>query len=298
MRPFIVQSRKNKLLLENLLKDNAPILFEGIHTCYYLEHPEIQKRFTMVRMHNLEHEYYKGLKKNASLAKKIFFKMEAAKLENYQWILSKCSHILTIKEDDADQLRSLNQNVSVLPASIPDLKGEYGSVGRYALFHGNLSVPENIKAVHWIIETLDSVLDQHFELIIAGKNPGKKLRSYCEKKRVKLIANPNAQQLDKLVRGAQIHVLYTPVPSGVKLKLLACLHSPGHILMNSKMLGNKAFLPFCVLADNPKDYKMHFIGLKNKLLTQDEFETRSVFLHEHFNNAKNCELILKLIEHA
>ena len=50
-RPFIVQSRKNKLLLEQLLQNDAPILFEGIHTTWYLEHPEIKKRMTLVRMH-------------------------------------------------------------------------------------------------------------------------------------------------------------------------------------------------------------------------------------------------------
>ena len=51
-RPFIVQTRKNKKLLDNLLKDDFPILFEGIHTTWFLENSEIQKRTTIVRMHN------------------------------------------------------------------------------------------------------------------------------------------------------------------------------------------------------------------------------------------------------
>ena len=55
-RPFIVQSRKNNRLLQNLLKDDAPILFEGIHTTWCLEHEAIQRRITFVRMHNVEHE--------------------------------------------------------------------------------------------------------------------------------------------------------------------------------------------------------------------------------------------------
>jgi hypothetical protein len=295
-RPFIVQSRKNAKLLENLLKDNHPILFEGIHTTCYLEHPEIQKRTTMVRMHNLEHEYYKGLRKNASWLKKLFFRLEAMKLENYQQILSYCTTVLAIKESDAEAIKKLNPNVRVLPASLPDLEGTFGSVGRYALFHGNLSVPENQKAAYWIMDTLDSILDQHFELVIAGKRPGKKLRVICAKKGVRLVADPSDLEMDRLVCEAQLHVLYSPVDSGVKLKLLACLHSSGHILLNSKMLGNKAFKEFCVVADDPKEYKLHFIGLRNKALTEEAFNERKKFLDTHFNNRKNCQTILELID--
>jgi hypothetical protein len=291
-----VESRKNKQLLINLKKDVAPILFEGIHTCVYLEDPEIQKRFTIVRMHNLEHEYYKGLKKNASFLKKLFFKLEAYKLERYQSILQQAKHILAIKESDATQLLKWNSRVSVLPASIPETNGKYGEVGRYALFHGNLSVPENVQGALWVIDTLDSLIDQNFELIVAGKNPGKKLKAVCEKAGVKLFANPSQDHLDQLIQEAQVHVLYTNVSSGVKLKLLACMHSSGHILLNEKMLGNDAFSEFCVVANTPKDYKMHFIGLQNKVLDRDEFDRRENFLDKHFNNKVNCSMIVKLID--
>jgi hypothetical protein len=296
-RPFIVESRKNKELLANLKKDDAPILLEGIHTCYYLEDQEIQKRLTLVRMHNLEHEYYKGLKKNASFLKKIFFQLESYKLTRYQDILTKAKHILAIKEKDAVILRKLNQAVSVLSASIPEVAGKFSVVGRYALFHGNLSVPENAQAAQWIIETLDSLLDQNFELIIAGKNPGKNLKALCEKSGVKLVANPSEKELDKLIQEAQIHVLYTTVSSGIKLKLLACMQSSGHILLNNKMLGNPAFEEFCVVANSPKDYKIHFIGLQNKVLKKEEFDQRNAFLNTHFNNKTNCSLISNIIEH-
>lgn len=296
MRPFIVQSRKNKALLENLLKDNDPILFEGIHTTWYLEDDRIADRLTMVRMHNLEHEYYKGLKKNAGWWKKLFFRMEAYKLDQYQANLKRAKYLLAIKETDAEALKLYNENVVILPASIPELKGKFATVGRYALFHGNLSVPENDKGAKWIIETLDSVLDQHFELIIAGKKPSKRLKAQCEKAGVKLIANPSDSALDKLIREAQLHVLYSPVSSGIKLKLLACLHSPGQILLNDKMLGSKSLEKFCTVANTPKEFKMHFLGLKNDPLTEEEFNKRAKYLNDNFSNLRNCERILKIIE--
>jgi hypothetical protein len=59
--PFVVNTRNSKALLANLLNDNDPILFEGLHTTAYLQHPEIQKRITVVRAHNVEHNYYRAL---------------------------------------------------------------------------------------------------------------------------------------------------------------------------------------------------------------------------------------------
>ena len=64
--PYIVNTRKSKVLLTNLQKDNHPILFEGLHCCYYLNHPILEKRQKIVRMHNIEWEYYQHL---ASLEK-------------------------------------------------------------------------------------------------------------------------------------------------------------------------------------------------------------------------------------
>jgi len=296
LRPFIVQSRKSKVLLENLLKDQNPILFEGIHTSWYLEDERLKERLTIVRMHNLEHEYYKGLKKNATWFKKQFFRLESWKLKRYQSILSRATHILAIKESDAEFLKAINPNTHLLPASIPEVSGAFGTVGPYALFHGNLSVPENQRSALWIIDTLDSVIDQYFELIVAGKNPSKKLKLACEKAGVKLVANPSNEDLHKLIQEAQMHVLYTPVASGVKLKLLACMKSSGQILLNDKMLGNEALTEFCTIANTPKTYKLHFLGLRNKPLTKEAYMARTTFMDQHFNNRKNCELILKLIK--
>ena len=294
-RPYIVESRRNKQLLINLKADDAPILFEGIHTCVYLEDHEIKKRLTFVRMHNIEHEYYRGLKKNASFFKKLFFRIESWRLEKYHPILKEAKHLLAIKEEDAHQLRHFHPSVAVLPASIPSVEGRFTVVGRYALFHGNLSVPENAKAALWIIETLDSLIDQHFELIVAGKNPGKKLIATCKKAGVKLVPNPSEKQLSDLIQQAQIHVLYSGVPSGVKLKLLHCLHSSGHILLNDKMLGDPAFEEFCVVANTAKEYKRHFIGLQNKVLEKADFLQREKFLVRHFDNKVNCALIVKML---
>ena len=60
-KPYIVQTRDNKQLLSNLSSCEYPILFEGIHTCFYLDHPALKNHLRLVRTHNIEHEYYRNL---------------------------------------------------------------------------------------------------------------------------------------------------------------------------------------------------------------------------------------------
>ena len=87
--PFIINTRDSKLLLQNLEKDDFPILFEGIHTTFHLSNSSLVKRITMVRTHNIEHDYYSSLAKQSTGLKKLFFNSDAKKLINYELIHSK-----------------------------------------------------------------------------------------------------------------------------------------------------------------------------------------------------------------
>jgi len=72
--PFIVESRTSHNLISRLLKDNYPILVEGLHCSKLLKHAELKNRKKYIRMHNIESDYYKLLAKNENnLLKKIFF---------------------------------------------------------------------------------------------------------------------------------------------------------------------------------------------------------------------------------
>ena len=296
-RPFIVSSRRSKALLANLLHDNSPIIFEGLHTTWYLENEEIQQRLTFVRTHNVEHEYYSGLKKNASFLKRFYFYQEAKNLKRYQTILAKCKHVLAIQSVDAEYLKKFHSNVHILPASIPDITGEFLPVKRYSLFHGNLSVKENESAAIWIIHALKNVIDPTFPLVIAGKNPTKKLQEMCRNEKIELFANPSEKELHKLLQEAQIHVLHTSIAAGVKLKLLACIMSSGQILVNDKMVLGSSLEKFCTIAKDAKEFKIDYIGLQNSVLTREEFAQRAQFIHANFNNEQNCSLIQKIISH-
>ena len=66
-------------------KTGMLFFFEGLHTCYYLRDKRLANRLKMVRIHNIEHEYYKGLAQSAiRLKEKLFFRMEAIRLRRYE----------------------------------------------------------------------------------------------------------------------------------------------------------------------------------------------------------------------
>ncbi|MBK7885630.1 MAG: hypothetical protein IPJ81_18955 [Chitinophagaceae bacterium] len=73
--PFIVNSRRDKNLLKNLSKDSYPVLLEGIHCTYLLHTGKLKNRQIVIRLHNVECEYYKHLAKyeNHFIKKYIFF---------------------------------------------------------------------------------------------------------------------------------------------------------------------------------------------------------------------------------
>lgn len=98
--PFIVKSRATKALLNNLLSDKDPILFEGLHCCYFLDHSRLKDRIKIVRTHNVEHDYYAALARASSGMKKWFHLSEARKLKNYEAVLKNADAILAIKESD------------------------------------------------------------------------------------------------------------------------------------------------------------------------------------------------------
>ena len=52
-KPHIVGSRNSPQLLHNLLVRDSPILFEGLHTCFYLADERLKHRRKFVRMHNI-----------------------------------------------------------------------------------------------------------------------------------------------------------------------------------------------------------------------------------------------------
>lgn len=294
--PFIVETRKNKTLLQNLLLDDAPILFEGIHTCYYLNHPRLKNRIKVVRCHNIEQDYYRGLAQKSSGWKKLFFNWEAKKLERYEVILKHATSILAVQELDLNHFKQFSNQTYLLHSSIylPDLD-EKQATKEYGLYHGNLSVSENEEAAIWLIDNVFSLFS-HYSFKICGKNPSEKLISKCKNSGIDILPNPSDDEMRSLIDEARLHILYTKQPTGLKLKLLNVLFSSGKIVVNSNMIAGTPFEQFCSVCEDGSSFiKAIEQEMKNEL-TDSEFDRRTKWVLENLDIRKNCVIIEKIIK--
>lgn len=295
-KPYIVITRANNQLLNNLSQTKHPILFEGLHTCFYFDHPKLADHLRFVRTHNIEHDYYLNLyKSERNLLKKVFFRMEACKLKRFESVLKNASHLLCISPNDNFYFDHNYGHSHFIPAFHPfsQIKSKSGR-GKYILFHGNLSVSENILAVEYLLANVFSKIN--LPVIIAGKKPtihlSKKISQY---QHIELVSNPENEQMENLIQDAHISLLPTFQDTGLKLKLLASLFSGRFCIANTPMIHKTGLEHLCHLADTPKE----MVDTINKLFVQDftseEIEKRRLILEDAFSNHQNAMKILRLL---
>ena len=254
--PYNVYSRKDPALLKNLLRNDYPILFEGLHSCYYLNHPKLRHRFKIVRMCNIEHDYYRYLAESESNAiRQLFFRIEAFRFERYLPVIRHANLVLSVSLSDTHYLKQAFPKVRIefMPCfhaneRITALPGQ----SDYILYHGKLSVVENERAVRYLVEHVFSQLP--YRCVIAGMDPSPALRkAIAPYANISLVANPDQATMDQLIHKAQIHVLITFQPTGLKLKLLNSLFAGRHILVNRAMLAGSGLDALCRIADTPEE---------------------------------------------
>lgn len=292
--PFIVKSRASTKLLENLSHTKAPILFEGLHCCLYLNHPKLKEQKQFVRAHNIESDYYRQLAKSENkLVTKLYLITEYLKIKAYEKYLSRADGVFAISEKD--QL-TLNKtcNSYLIRAFHPDnkVKSKTG-IGEYAIYHGNLSVAENENAALFLIKNVFKHLN--FDLVIAGARPTKKLRNEVfQHPNIRLVENPEDSVLEKLLQDAHIQVLPTEQNTGIKLKLLKSLFQGRHCIVNSKMIAETGLEKSCFIVESPKEWIAQIKSLLSIPFGEVEVNKR-IKLLSPYNCVKEAEKINSII---
>lgn len=307
--PYIVNSRQSELLIQNLLKDNSPVIFEGLHTCFYLDDKRLKNHFKIYRESNIEHDYYSYLAKaEKNFFKKIYFKTEAERLRRFEKILSHADLILPVSTDDANYFQKNYSKVKTeyLPSFHQnDEVNILNGAGEYILYHGNLSVAENKEAVLFLLKNVFSKIET--PCVIAGMNPDNELKNAIEKyKNIRLVENPDENEMKHLISNAQVNMLVTFQPTGLKLKLLNALFAGRHCLVNSVMLAGTELYDLCEIADNANEMVDKINVLTNKSFTQENIDRRKMILNidrrkmilnEKYSNQKNAERLMKSIHY-
>lgn len=288
-KPFIVVSREYPDLLKNLKNNPNPILFEGIHTCGFLHKKELKNHFKLVRMHNIEQDYYEGLANSTkNRFRKRYFKNEARKLKRFESHLAHADVILGITRKDTGHFAKYGRSLW-----IPPFSNSFQCVEKtknYVLFHGNLSVPENYYAAQLLTEHVFKKLSS--KVIIAGKLPHSSLISAVQNaENVELISNPSQEEMEALITEARCHILYTEQNTGVKLKLIHTIQTAGHLIMNSNMLFDLKYKDEVELADSWEEIFNKINACMNLETVKPRERLRALF-----DNIKNAEQILEVIK--
>lgn len=295
-KPYIAITRSNKQLISNLASNKYPILFEGLHTCFYLNHESIKKHIRLVRTHNIEHEYYLNLSKvEPNIFRKLFFRMEACKLKRYEKVLKNASQLLAISPNDNLYFDRKFGTAHFIPAFHPfnEITSKTGK-GEYILFHGNLSVAENIQAVNYLSQHVFSKIKQ--KVIVAGKNPpANLLEKLGACPNVQFIVNPESAKMDDLIANAHICLLPTFQDTGLKLKLLASLFSGRFCIANQPMIYKTGLEHLCHLANTPEEMIKAINELFDQEFTSEEIEKRRIILEDDFSNHRNAMKIIQII---
>ncbi|MCQ2236991.1 MAG: glycosyltransferase family 1 protein [Bacteroidales bacterium] len=298
--PYNVYSRRSEQLLEDLLKDEYPIFFEGLHTTFLINHPKLRNRKKILRPCNVEHEYYAELgKAEYSLHKKIFFFIESMRLKRYEPKAIEHTDLI-IAVSKHDQKHFIDNYPDKKSLFIPcfhefdhvDIKT--GDISDYILYHGNLSVSENDYAAIWLINNVFS--KTRYKCIIAGMDPSKRLKKLTKlHDNISLIPNPSQDEMRELIANAQLNILVTFQGSGLKLKLLHALFSGRHLIVNSTMMVGTELSNACTIADSPSEIIKNCEELMKIPFTGEDKEKREAHLLPQYSNTEQAKILASAI---
>jgi hypothetical protein len=298
LKPYIVESRQSEALLQNLLLNNYPILFEGLHSCNYLNHKALQGRTLIYRESNIEHDYYYNLfQTEKNLCRKAFFLFESMKLRHFQKQLKYTTKMLVVSQTDRDYLA--NQFPDKVVVYLPSFHGNnlvrsLPGRGEYVLYHGNLSVGDNALAAEYLVKEVFN--DLSVPLKIAGLNPPDSLKILVSQyKNIELIPNPPQSEMEALIKNAQINVLVTFQATGLKLKLLNTLYNGRWMLVNSEMLAGTGLESLCEIAGSADEMKQKIISLYNMEFDQNQLLARTELLRKRFSDEENAASLIKAV---
>lgn len=296
--PYIVSSRMNEELKEQLSRDSYPVLLEGIHCSGILKIMDPGTRKIIVRLHNDESAYYHELAKSElNLAKKLYFWNESRLLNKYQNDLSPNCLYACINTCDVEVYRNKYhlKQIVYLPAFVPNqevtcLEG----VGNYCLYHGNLAVAENEKAATWLLQNIFSKIQHPF--VIAGRNPSKRLQKLSGLyEHTHLAANPSHEEMKDLVQKAHINILPSFNTTGIKLKLINAVFAGRHCVVNEAMVSGTGLEAACHTGSNANAMASIIMQLYHQPFGEEEILLRKSLFKSSFNNHTHAQQLIAWI---
>lgn len=291
--PFIVKSRRSEVLTNRLKENTYPVFYDGIH-CTDTLHNHLLPQKKFIRTHNVEKDYYSHLAKNESnLLMKLLLRLEHYKLSVYEKKIDNADAVFAISSNDQEYFANYKKSYLVRAFhSNTVIQSKFGK-GEYALYHGNLTVSENVKSLQFLLKYVFLKID--FPVVVAGKITDKKLiREINRHSNIKIVENPSQIVMNDLIKNAQMILLPTFQDTGIKLKLLESLFMGRFCIANNAMLNNNDLENHCINANTPKEWIEEIEKYKDVSFTSDLITQRKS-IEKLFNNISEARKIKKVI---
>lgn len=190
------------------------------------------------RSHNIEHLY---MRRQAAAARRLrdrlAWRLACVGLARHErQMMDAAAWVYDISCDDMAHWQAAGlRHISWLPplgeaALSPPPGGPAAPVGD-VVFLGNLTTPNNVRGVQWLLEEVLPLLRERrpeVRLVVAGSHPGIFVRNLCAQARVTLLANP--PDAVAVYRGARVLVNPVQTGSGTHMKAIEMLFTAAPIV--------------------------------------------------------------------
>lgn len=244
--PYIVSCRKTPLLLKALAKDELPVLFQGVHATGWAARlrRDFPKRKLLLRVHNIEADYYRALAEaESSPLRRAYFMAESLRLRRYEpkvWPLF--DRLFCISEREAARLSAQGLPAEWLPAFLPPLAPFPPPVidpqAPALLFHADFTVRENQQAGDFLLRCL-ALFPAGARLTLAGRGLARWKPTKPLPKGACFISDP--PDMRPMLEDSPVVVLPIRRGAGVKLKLLQSIQAGRIVLATPQALEGSGF---------------------------------------------------------
>lgn len=290
--PLSIISRGNKGLVDNLTKNDAPIIFESLKSTCLMNDYRLKKRFKILRLHNIEQNYFKGIAKSeTNLFKKLMFFIEVSKYKKYDFNILNFQKVFTLSKYENSYIQEKYNNGVYIPVFHGNKEVvELSEFGNYSIFHGDLTTSDNRKVALFLIDVFKDL--PNYKLIIAsgfGKDFILKAIGNC--KHIEHVEIKDFLHLKYLLNNAHISISWSFQKSGTKLKLLNSLFNSRHNIVNEHIIDDDAVFPLCNRVASKVDLIDKVKYLHTIPYKKDQYLLKKEILAQTFSDENNAKLI-------
>ena len=292
--PFSIISRNSKKLVENILKVDAPILYEGLKTSYLVNDVRLKNYFKILRLHNIEQDYFLGISKNEkNPIFKFLFYLESKKYLNTENVIQSFNRVacLSIFENNyiqnkfksASYIPVFHGNETVLPLS---------DYGKYVLYHGDLNSPDNQEVVRFLTQVFKKIPNRHLKIASSSKEKWT-LNLIGKSENISFVKLLDYNHLLDLFEDAHVNISWSFQKSGTKLKLINSLFNSRFSIINENIIDDAIISDLCVIANNESELLSKIEDCFNK--PYSDYQKRKEILEVYLNDVSNAQLIANLL---